>query len=148
MFKSSVFRRIIEWIYLKLEGNLAYYDSLTGVKNRTYYDMVLRKRYCTIPCYVGYIDVDKLKMCNDTYGHNSGDELILSVVKQIKDYNPCEICRIGGDEFIIIDNKPISLTLNKASIGVYKKARYEDISSGVAKADDNCRRNKRIHREE
>ncbi len=146
MHNSSVLKKIIEWIYLKFEGNLAYYDSLTGVKNRTYYDMMIRKRYCTTPCYVGYIDIDKLKVCNDTYGHNSGDELILSVVKQIKNYNPYEICRIGGDEFIIIDNKPITLNLENASIGTYKKARYEDISSGVSKADNNCRKIKMSRR--
>jgi diguanylate cyclase (GGDEF)-like protein len=53
---------------------------------------------------VCYIDIDNLKIINDTYGHAEGDRLIQTVVDSLKmvirgsDY----ICRMGGDEFLLI----------------------------------------------
>lgn len=51
-----------------------------------------------------FIDVDNLKKTNDTYGHIEGDNLILNVVKLLVSNvrNSDYVCRIGGDEFLII----------------------------------------------
>lgn len=137
--------KIIENLYLKQPGNLAYYDSLTGVKNRTYYDREIRPTYCVKECYVTYVDVDNLKSVNDRFGHSAGDELIISVARQLKGLGANEVCRIGGDEFVLMSEQNIVNDIEKlkgASFGIYKKSKYEDISSGVAKADKACRRRK------
>lgn len=51
-----------------------------------------------------YLDLDNLKHVNDTLGHNTGDEYILQTVasirKHIRSYDT--ICRVGGDEFVIV----------------------------------------------
>jgi len=137
-------KKLIEFIYLKQDGNLAYYDILTGVKNRTYYDRVIRQKYCIKDCYVTYIDVDNLKSINDRFGHHAGDTLIRGVANQLKRINSAdkEICRIGGDEFILISKEYIDIKLKGASVGIYHKCKYEDISSSVSKADKECQRNK------
>ena len=50
------------------------------------------------------LDIDNLKVVNDTLGHNAGDEYIMhtvaSIRKHVRSYDT--ICRIGGDEFVII----------------------------------------------
>lgn len=53
---------------------------------------------------VAFIDIDNLKQINDKYGHNAGDEVILSIANAIK-YNTRNrdiIARIGGDEFVLL----------------------------------------------
>lgn len=138
-----IFDRVVEKLYLKQKGNLAFYDTLTGIKNRTYYDMIIRPTYCVKECYVAYVDINNLKQCNDKFGHAAGDELILNVVEQLKKIKVKELCRIGGDEFILISEQEIKQReLDNAEIGIYKKCKFEDISSGVAKADGRCRRKK------
>ncbi len=51
-------------------------------------------------------DLNDLKKCNDTFGHDYGDEFIRNAAKILKDiYNDYKIYRIGGDEFaVVIDN--------------------------------------------
>ncbi|MDA3855724.1 MAG: GGDEF domain-containing protein [Candidatus Woesearchaeota archaeon] len=57
---------------------------------------------------IAFIDINKLKIVNDKYGHHEGDEYIIQINKIIKKTlrNTEYIIRIGGDEFLIIfDNK-------------------------------------------
>ncbi len=51
-----------------------------------------------------YIDINNLKIVNDTYGHGAGDDLIITISSTIKDqvHDDDIVCRIGGDEFLII----------------------------------------------
>jgi diguanylate cyclase (GGDEF)-like protein len=50
-----------------------------------------------------FLDMDGLKMINDTYGHNEGDFAITTICHDIRDLcHKGEICaRLGGDEFVI-----------------------------------------------
>ena len=50
------------------------------------------------------IDADNLKQVNDTYGHKTGDKLILTIASTIKDCLRTSdiICRYGGDEFVAL----------------------------------------------
>jgi len=51
----------------------------------------------------GYIDIDKLKYINDTYGHEAGDEYLKTIVAAVKEKtNKHYITRLGGDEFLIV----------------------------------------------
>lgn len=89
-------------------NNLAYYDKLTGVKNNTaYLSEVYRikeemKKETVVPA-VFVIDVNNLKAANDTYGHEYGNELIVSVAKRIvRCFGTENVYRIGGDEFAVL----------------------------------------------
>ena len=80
-------------------------DPMTGIFNRraglTYLkEMIMSNRPGTI-CFT---DVNELKLVNDTYGHNEGDELIRTVAETFsKNLRKTDfVCRLGGDEFLLI----------------------------------------------
>jgi diguanylate cyclase (GGDEF)-like protein/PAS domain S-box-containing protein len=88
---------------------LAYYDLLTGLPNRTYLREYLEpemEKACRGEATgtVLFVDLDDLKMINDTMGHSSGD----CVIKKAGVYIVGEagenavVARIGGDEFIVV----------------------------------------------
>ncbi len=85
---------------------LSYHDQLTGLYNRRYFEMEV-ERLDTLrnhPIAVITIDINGLKMTNDVFGHNAGDELIKQAAKTLK--QACRedeiIVRLGGDEFLIL----------------------------------------------
>lgn len=85
---------------------LSYYDYLTGIYNRRFYEEELKrldtKRNLPITLVIG--DVNKLKTVNDTLGHIKGDALLKKVAQVIK--KGCRtddiVARYGGDEFVVI----------------------------------------------
>lgn len=84
---------------------LAYRDDLTGILNRTACNDDMKHMDITEDVYtVLMFDLNNLKMCNDTLGHNFGDDYIKSCARFIKDaYASIGNCyRIGGDEFCVI----------------------------------------------
>ncbi len=50
------------------------------------------------------MDVDNFKNVNDTYGHDTGDKILIKIVQTLKDnFRSIDyICRIGGDEFVVL----------------------------------------------
>ncbi|ABC29561.1 FOG: GGDEF domain [Hahella chejuensis KCTC 2396] len=87
----------------------ATHDSLTGLANRRFLTAYLfqelamarrRKRKLALL----YLDMDRFKAVNDTYGHDAGDALLREVAFRLK--NVCResdlISRLGGDEFVIV----------------------------------------------
>ncbi len=84
---------------------LAYFDILTGLPNRFNADVLLTQRAASAPRGLGILllDIDNLKITNDTLGHAAGDELIKQVATRIAAVAaPGVACRIGGDEFMMI----------------------------------------------
>lgn len=81
---------------------LAYADPLTGLNNRRY-AMDLMKRWMEegVPFVISFVDIDYLKYCNDTLGHKCGDEYLIKTANALKSLGG-EVCRIGGDEFVIM----------------------------------------------
>ena len=89
----------------------AYYDSLTGLFNRTYLierlellldlDIDIANKY-----YVLFLDITRFKNINDSLGHPVGDKILTLVAKRLKRILRDEdtISRLGGDEFAIILN--------------------------------------------
>jgi len=83
-----------------------------------------------LPIGLVYYDIDRLKSINDTYGHDVGDKL-LSVVTRLVGHCISErrgdfVCRIGGDEFILVIN------------GIdrkYFKPRLEEVAKAVEDHD-------------
>jgi diguanylate cyclase (GGDEF)-like protein len=57
-----------------------------------------------MPLTVCFADIDGLKHINDTWGHGAGDAMIQSVAAVLKKYvtQPGKVCRLGGDEFLLI----------------------------------------------
>lgn len=85
------------------------YDVMTGAYNRRsginkLSDLYrsLSKNGCSMS--VCFIDINGLKQINDTLGHESGDELIISVAKAIRSVIRSNdfLIRLGGDEFLIV----------------------------------------------
>jgi diguanylate cyclase (GGDEF)-like protein len=91
------------------EKLLARVDYLTGAYNsRAFYDLaqveVERAVRYQHPLTLAYIDVDNFKAVNDRLGHGAGDQLLKSLVEQMKkNVRPFDIiARIGGDEFVVL----------------------------------------------
>lgn len=82
--------------------NMAYLDPLTGLHNRRYaMDLMERWMQEGDPFLLTFIDVDYLKYCNDTFGHESGDKYLLDSAHLLQTLKG-ELCRIGGDEFFLL----------------------------------------------
>ena len=85
------------------------HDALTGLPNRT---LVLeRLEHATLrgqrsgkTAAVLFIDLDRFKAVNDTYGHRFGDELLIAVAARLLELiRPCDTAaRLCGDEFVIL----------------------------------------------
>lgn len=85
-----------------LISDLAYLDPLTGLNNRRYaMDLMTKWRREKVPFLLSFIDIDYLKYCNDTYGHECGDSYLKDVAGLLRTMN-CELCRVGGDEFFLL----------------------------------------------
>ena len=88
---------------------LAYHDQLTGLPNRTMFehhlDLVLaRAAHDGTAAALLYLDVDKFKHVNDTFGHDAGDELLKEVARRLRAAARASdlVVRLGGDEFLIV----------------------------------------------
>ncbi len=83
----------------------AYTDELTGLSNRAYCDKLIGSRdHGDWTGSLVFLDLDGLKIINDTSGHEAGDNYIRSFSSIIRSVLPKEvvICRMGGDEFLVI----------------------------------------------
>ena len=85
--------------------SLANTDSLTGLLNKRYFDRVLTVlEQHSQPFALFYMDLDRFKPVNDTYGHDVGDKLLKGVAQRLqgcirsRDY----AFRLGGDEFALL----------------------------------------------
>ncbi len=76
-------------------------DSLTKLNNR----FALSKKYKD-GLYKGqvliYFDINKFKVINDTYGHQTGDMVLQAIARNINKFWKHDSYRIGGDEFVLI----------------------------------------------
>lgn len=88
---------------------LAYFDTLTGLANRTMLQEKLSQMIAVASrarqrLAVLFVDLDKFKVVNDTLGHEAGDLLLRQVAErlraQVRDGDV--VARIGGDEFVIV----------------------------------------------
>ena len=84
-------------------------DALTGVKNKHAYLEAeerlngLIANHKAPPFAIAVMDVNDLKMVNDTDGHQAGDEHLRSACKVVCDvFKHSPVFRIGGDEFAVI----------------------------------------------
>ncbi|GGB92698.1 hypothetical protein GCM10011352_18450 [Marinobacterium zhoushanense] len=89
----------------KLE-QLALYDALTGLPNRSQFYQRLDKQLAHSPNHTAilFIDIDNFKVINDTHGHSQGDALLRQVADRLRTCVQAKdtVARLGGDEFTVI----------------------------------------------
>lgn len=90
-------------------SELVHEDHLTGTLNRRGMDDAFgrelsRADRLKLPLCVSLLDIDHFKRLNDTYGHDTGDEALVHLVRVTKEaLRPSDvIARFGGEEFVII----------------------------------------------
>ncbi len=88
-------------------------DALTGLYNRRYLidyldSLILNKPNNSFALL--YMDLDRFKSINDTYGHPIGDKMLNILSKRfIDNCQPnCTIFRVGGDEFVLLIEKQVN----------------------------------------
>jgi diguanylate cyclase (GGDEF)-like protein/PAS domain S-box-containing protein len=88
---------------------LAYYDSLTGLPNRTLLKdrlskAVARARRHKDKVALLFLDLDQFKNINDSLGHSVGDLFLQGVAERLKKWGREQdtVARIGGDEFLLV----------------------------------------------
>ncbi|MBU8771524.1 EAL domain-containing protein [Cytobacillus oceanisediminis] len=95
-----------KWLEKRMR-RMAFYDHLTDLPNRRYFDQKLQslieddeqQNFAVL-----FFDLERLKQINDTFGHSSGDELLRLVSHRIKEKlnSVCFSARISGDQFAVI----------------------------------------------
>ena len=103
----------------------AHYDALTGLANR----VLLAQRLSEAIAHAAhsqkmlalvYLDLDGFKSVNDTYGHEAGDMLLISVAQRMQAVlrEGDTLARIGGDEFVAV---LVDLTAPEDSLPVMQR---------------------------
>jgi diguanylate cyclase (GGDEF)-like protein len=86
-------------------ADLAFRDGLTGLVNRTaFIDALGDRLHSGVPVTVLLIDLDRFKPVNDTFGHATGDRLLIEVARRLRARTRAEdtVARLGGDEFAVL----------------------------------------------
>ncbi|ESU32445.1 hypothetical protein G3A_11215 [Bacillus sp. 17376] len=89
----------------KLIEYLAYHDELTNLPNRRNLEKVMASLFIKDEAFsLIYLDFDRFKRINDTFGHSFGDKILMQIGKKLAEVMPeeCLVARIGGDEFAIL----------------------------------------------
>lgn len=104
--EARIYRLLIRSQILE---QMAFRDALTGVYNRRYFDQQLEFEIQRVQrnqqnMAIAFIDIDRFKQINDTYGHQMGDLVLQTFGNflQKKLRSTDLLARYGGEEFIII----------------------------------------------
>ncbi|QSZ42053.1 EAL domain-containing protein [Sulfurimonas aquatica] len=117
---------------------LANYDALTGLPNRLLFLDRLKQhlKHATRDeesVSILFLDLDRFKEVNDTYGHNMGDALLKHVAVRLIDSVRDEdtISRLGGDEFTIILHNTDNEDMIKVANKIQRKMQEKFVIDGI-----------------
>jgi diguanylate cyclase (GGDEF)-like protein/PAS domain S-box-containing protein len=129
----------------------ALHDSLTSLPNRVLFmdrlehALEMTKRRSDYMFAVLFLDLDRFKVVNDSLGHQSGDQLLIALVKRLENCirGADTLARLGGDEFAIIledvrsinDAKYVADRLQKQlalPFNIQKQEIFSSVSIGIA----------------
>jgi len=127
---------------------LSTHDTLTRLYNRLFFETEFKRleKSRLFPISIIMADIDKLKDINDTFGHPTGDQVLVNVASLFSEIFRQEdiVSRFGGDEFVILLPSTDALiakkiiTRIKKQIGSYNKKHVDlpiNISMGVSTAN-------------
>ncbi len=99
----------------------AYHDPLTGLANRTLFIEQVERQLNDMPSelpVVLFVDIDDFKIVNDTFGHATGDALLVKIAERLRGCLRADdlAARLGGDEFgiLLVDDPQLSRALRVA----------------------------------
>ncbi|MFT6924633.1 MAG: diguanylate cyclase (GGDEF)-like protein/hemerythrin-like metal-binding protein [Psychromonas sp.] len=136
---------------------LAITDALTNLPNRRHAMLHLsalweKAQQQNVPLSCLMIDADHFKQVNDNYGHDAGDQVLTALTKKLQETlrNDDIVCRLGGDEFLVICENTgfvgamhaaqiLCDTVAKMQVDIGKGTWLGSISIGVASKEDNMR---------
>ncbi|MGI9288248.1 MAG: putative bifunctional diguanylate cyclase/phosphodiesterase, partial [Pseudomonadales bacterium] len=94
--------------YTKIDHAL-YHDALTATANRIYFFELAKRALAQAARHdrqvaLFYMDVNRFKEINDTYGHDVGDTVLVNFAERMQALTRAEDCfaRLGGDEFVLL----------------------------------------------
>lgn len=117
-------------------NHLAYYDVLTGLPNRAMlYEHInkifMEQHRMSSSGVLIFLDLDDFKTINDTQGHMMGDQVLVSIAKDLEAEIKCDaIARIGGDEFVVVKKDCDIDTANKISNDIINIIREPRVING------------------
>ncbi|MGF7033428.1 diguanylate cyclase (GGDEF)-like protein [Paenibacillus mucilaginosus] len=107
---KELITRVQRWIS-RIGGmeEMAFRDPLTKAYNRRYFDHQIlielqRAQRLAYPISLAFVDADKFKSVNDTYGHHVGDLVLKGLSKYLQEQTRSSdlVARYGGEEFVIL----------------------------------------------
>lgn len=117
---------------------LAYHDHLTDLVNRKLFMEVIEKeiqaaRQHKLQFTILFLDLDRFKIINDTFGHEAGDKLLIETARRLEDTldKSCTIARFGGDEFLVLipnagDQEVILTIIQDITAQIQKPVYYDE----------------------
>ena len=117
--------------------NLAFIDANTGLPNKGRCDQLLLEEGILDPARVHacvMFDLNNLKVVNDTYGHKTGDSLILNFAEILRGTAPQDVFlgRYGGDEFIAVLHDTDEARLKQLLGNIEKNVQeFREAKSGI-----------------
>lgn len=125
-------------LYIEQE-KLNYYantDDMTGVLNRRSGLELLNKelnlsKINNKNIVVCFVDVDRLKMINDSFGHAEGDKVLIKVAKVLRESISKSnfVIRMGGDEFLVVFPETTMKEVNKTWYKICRNV--EEVNEGI-----------------
>ncbi len=136
--EGEVIQRIIFDISerVRIENSLrrlSFEDSLTGLYNRNKFNLLTDLYQKTPPARLGVasLDLNGLKEINDRMGHAAGDGLLARTALHIARSFPGQAYRVGGDEFIILDERSDEIFFRRAIESLHASMQRDGISVAI-----------------
>lgn len=88
--------------------HVTHYDALTGLPNRALFLQQSQRMIATMPrqssVAILFLDLNRFKVINESFGHQAGDTLLIQAAKRIKScvLSQYPIARVGGNEFAVL----------------------------------------------